>query len=178
VYYFCIIFLYALSTLSFNVTFLYYPSIFLFCTVLPCIVSLLYSYIKFPYSTVHRFFIILPCFCIILPYTTTVSCSHLLFPYYPPMYPLLCIILQYGGCVLFFHVMCLYYFPIHASASSYGKADEHIADHFFHLGLRLRMCGSMLPLSCNLCLRCVHGDTFTVLRYLHACHMFCLSQPP
>lgn len=52
----------------------------------------------------------------------------------------------------------------------------HVTDLLLHLGPRLRTCGYMLPLPT--CLRGVHGDKSTVLRYHRACHMFCLSQHP
>jgi hypothetical protein len=150
VYSFCIIFLYAFSALSSNVTFLYYPFIFSFCIVLACTVSVLSSNVNFLY-----YYPVYP-FCIILPYFFSALSCRVPLLYYVPVYRFLIIL----PCTLY-HInllynSALYYFPtycvcvhsaMHVWASSYGKAAEHVAE-VFHLRPRLRMCGSMLPLSC------------------------------
>jgi len=48
-------------------------------------------------------------------------------------------------CIIFPRTVSVH-FPMHAWVSSSGKAVEHVADFLFHLGPRLRMCGSVLPL--------------------------------
>jgi len=136
---FCIIVQCNIPVLSFHISVLHFPAIYCFRIVTQSIVSVLFFCLPFLYY--HPMF---P-FCIILPCAASVLCSHLPFPYYPPMYPLSCTNLLCISAVYYFPTYCVH-FPTHACGSSYGKAAEHVADLLFHLGPRLRMCGTMLPL--------------------------------
>ena len=111
---FYIIFLYAFSALSSNVTFLYFPFIFLFCLVLPCTVSVLSSNVKFMYySPLYPFCIILPCFL------SALSCRMPRL-YYVPIYRFLIILPRtlyhvltsyiFRLCIIFRLTVCLYIF--------------------------------------------------------------------
>ena len=136
---FCIIVQCNIPVLSFHISVLHFPAIYCFRIVTQSIVSVLFFCLPFLYYPP-----MFP-FCIILPCAASVLCSHLPFPYYPPMYPLSCTNLLCISAVYYFPTYCVH-FPTHACGSSYGKAAEHVADLLFHLGPRLRMCGTMLPL--------------------------------